>query len=132
MTRVEPKHLRTSARKRIGIWRILFTLSLLPACRAAESPFFITYTHQLEEPGNLEFACKNVFGAPGGTNRFLGSAAEFEYGVTAWWTSEWYLDGQTTRAQSTLFTGYRWENRFRLLPREHLDQPRAVCRVREH
>jgi hypothetical protein len=95
----------------------------LPVCRAGEGPFFITYTHQMEEPGNLEFAAKNVMGTPGGGNRFLGTAVEFEYGVRAWWTSEWYLDGQTTHTQSALFTGYRWENRFRLLPREHWINP---------
>jgi hypothetical protein len=77
----------------------------------------------MEEPGNLEFAMKSATGRPSSGNRFLGAAAEFEYGVTAWWTSEFYLDGQTTRRDSSLFTGYRWENRFRLLPREHWINP---------
>jgi len=35
-----------------------------PACWAGEGPFFITYTHQMEEPGNLEIATKNVTGRP--------------------------------------------------------------------
>jgi hypothetical protein len=56
----------------------------LPACRAAEGPFFITYTHQMEEPGNLEFAAKNVVAKPGDGNRFLGTAVELEYGVKGW------------------------------------------------
>ncbi len=94
-----------------------------PPSRAAEGPFFITYSHQMEEPGNLEFTTKNVIGKPGGGNRFLGSALELEYGVKGWWTSEWYFDGQATGSQSALFTGYRWENRFRLLPREHRINP---------
>jgi hypothetical protein len=64
----------------------------------------------MEEPGNLEFATKNVVGNPNGGNRFLGTTAEFEYGVKGWWTSELYLDGQATGTQSALFTGYRWEN----------------------
>jgi hypothetical protein len=58
-----------------------------------------------------------------GGNRFLGTATELEYGVTAWWTTELYLDAQSTRRDSTLFTGYRWENRFRVLPREHWINP---------
>src|SRR5216683_1381930 len=95
----------------------LLAAALLPCCWAAEGPFAITYTHQMEEPGNLEFRTKNVTGKPGDGDRFLGSALEFEYGVKGWWTTELYLDGQTTRGQSTLFTGYRWENRFRLLRR---------------
>jgi hypothetical protein len=103
--------------------KILTTILFLPACWAAEGPFFITYTHQMEEPRNLEFTTKNVTGKPGEANRFLGSALELEYGVKAWWTSELYLDGQVTKSDSTLFTGFRWENRFRLLPREHWINP---------
>src|SRR5689334_6557151 len=69
---------------------------------AGEGPFFITYTHQMEEPGNLEFRTKNVLGRPTGGRRFLGTTAEFEYGITGWWTSELYLDGQTTGGQGAL------------------------------
>src|SRR5437667_10445914 len=94
-----------------------------PRSQAGEGPFFITYTHQLEEPGNLEIATKNVTGKPGTGNRFVGATTEFEYGVKGWWTSELYLDGQSTAGESTLFTGYRWENRFRLLQREHWINP---------
>ncbi len=101
----------------------LVALLALAPCWAGEGPFFITYTHQMEEPGNLELATKNVTARPGGATRFVGSALEFEYGVKAWWTSELYLDGQSTAGESSLFTGYRWENRFRLLPREHWINP---------
>lgn len=111
-----------------SLWRISLLVAagaflLQPFCQAGEGPFFITYTHQMEEPGNLEFSVKNVTGKPGDGNRFVGSALEFEYGAKGWWTMELYLDGQTTRSDSTLFTGYRWENRFRLLPREHWINP---------
>jgi hypothetical protein len=106
--------------------RILFSIrvALLGSqlC-AAEWPYFVTYTHQMEEPGNLEIAIKNVTGKPAGGSRFLGTVAELEYGVTGWWTTEVYLDSQSTRRDSTLFTGYRWENRFRMLPREHWINP---------
>jgi hypothetical protein len=90
---------------------------------AGEAPLFITYTHQLEEPGNLEIATKDVTGNPTGANRFLSSVVEFEYGIKGWWTSELYLDGQATNRDSTLFTGYRWENRFRVSPTEHWINP---------
>lgn len=90
---------------------------------AADGPFLITYTHQMEEPGNLEITTKNVTGQPGSGNGFLGSALEFEYGFKGWWTTELYLDGQATAGESTIFTGYRWENRFRLLQREHWINP---------
>jgi hypothetical protein len=95
----------------------------VPQLGAGESPFFITYTHQMEEPGNLELATKSITGKPGDGNRFFGHATEFEYGVKGWWTTELYLDGQSTAREATLFTGYRWENRFRLLPHEHWINP---------
>ncbi len=111
-------------RVRIGVPKLKFLLCfavawLLPA---AESPFFVTYTHQMEEPGNLELGMRNVTGKPADGSRFLGITTELEYGIKAWWTTEVYLEGQTTR-ESTLFTGYRWENRFRILPREHWINP---------
>ncbi|HTR36269.1 MAG TPA: hypothetical protein VMH80_10220 [Bryobacteraceae bacterium] len=97
--------------------------SFLPYAWAGEGPFFVTYTHQMEEPGNLEFSSKNVTGVPDRGNRFLGSALEFEYGVLGWWTTEVYLDGQATFGETTLFSGYRWENRFRVLRHEHWINP---------
>jgi hypothetical protein len=90
---------------------------------AQERPYFVTYSHELEEPGNLEIETFSAVGKPPGGNRFLGTAMEFEYGVKTWWTSEFYLDGQITQHDSTIFTGYRWENRFRPLMREHWINP---------
>ena len=98
--------------------------TLVPPCaKAGEGPFFVTYSHQMEEPGNLEVTTKNITGKPDGGNRFAASALEFEYGLKGWWTTELYLDGQITGGDSTVFTGYRWENRFRLLLHEHWINP---------
>jgi hypothetical protein len=92
-------------------------------CGAQERPYFVTYSHEMEEPGNLEIEILSVTGKPQVGNRFLGSTIEFEYGVTGWWTSEFYLDGQVTQHDSTIFTGYRWEHRIRPLLREHWINP---------
>jgi hypothetical protein len=89
----------------------------------AQENYFITYSHEMEEPGNLELAAKNVTGAPKGGNPFVASALEFEYGVKTWWTTELYLDGQTTFRESTVFSGFRLENRIRPLLREHWVNP---------
>jgi hypothetical protein len=107
--------------KRVAIIAIL--LSVWPQLRADESSYFVTYTHQMEEQGNLDLETRTVIGKPSGGNRFLGSAAEFEYGLLGWWTTEFYLDGQATASDSTIFTGYRWENRFRLTKQEHWINP---------
>ena len=92
-------------------------------CAAADHPFFVTYTTQMEEPGTLEIENRSVAGHPKGGNAFVGSLVEFHYGVTTWWTTEFYIDGQTTRNESTIFTGYRWENRFRVLPHNYRITP---------
>jgi hypothetical protein len=102
----------------------LFLLFVEVVCAIAqERPYFVTYSHEMEEPGNLDIEFFSAVGTPPGANTFIGSNIEFEYGVKAWWTSEFYLDGQTTRHDSTIFTGYRWENRFRPLLREHRINP---------
>lgn len=103
------------------LFLVLFFLA--PLLLAQERPYFVTYSHEMEEPGNLEIELFNVVGHPPGANLFFGSNIEFEYGVKAWWTSEFYLDGQSTQNDSTIFTGFRWENRIRPLMREHWINP---------
>lgn len=97
--------------------------SLVAAAVAQERPYFATYSHEMEEPGNLEIENFSVVGTPADGSRFLGSTLEIGYGVKAWWTSELYLDGQTTQHDSTIFSGFRWENRFRPLMREYWINP---------
>ncbi len=110
----------------LSLRSLRFKVLLLALCLplpAQERPYFTTYSHEMEEPGNLEIETFNVVGHPPGGNLFLGSNLEFEYGVNTWWTSEFYLDGQSTQRESTIFTGYRWENRFRPLLSEHVINP---------
>jgi hypothetical protein len=95
----------------------------MPVRSCAQETYLITYSHQMEEPGNLELALKSTSGFPHGAHTFTGEALEFEYGVKAWWTSEVYLDGQNTSDESTVFTGFRFENRFRPLLSEHWINP---------
>src|SRR5882762_11387963 len=104
-------------------WLVLavLVLSFIPA--HAQDNYFVTYSHELADPGTLEISAKNITGSPKGGDAFVASALEFEYGIKTWWTSEFYLEGQTTSGQSTLFTGFRWENRIRTLRREHWINP---------
>jgi hypothetical protein len=98
---------------------LVFGFSAFPQ----ENPYIVAYDHYLEEPGNLEVEYFSTFGTQRGGNDFHAFWVEFEYGATAWWTTELYLDGQTTFHDSTLFTGFRWENRFRPLKHEHFMNP---------
>jgi hypothetical protein len=88
-----------------------------------EPPYFVTYSSVLEEPGNLEIENQNIAASPKNANSFFAPTVEFEYGTTAWWTSEFYLQGQATANDSTVFTAFRFENRFRPLPREYWINP---------
>jgi hypothetical protein len=82
---------------------------------AQELPYFVTYSHHMEEPGSLEIESKVTSGKPDGGNRFIGFPFELEYGTLGWWTTELYLEGETTAKESTVFTGFRIEDRIRLL-----------------
>jgi hypothetical protein len=88
-----------------------------------EPPYFVTYSSALEEPGNLEIENQNIVAAPKNANGFFAPTVEFEYGVTAWWTAEAYIQGQATDHDSAVLTGYRFESRFRPLPREYWINP---------
>ncbi|HVH70585.1 MAG TPA: hypothetical protein VNB49_05685 [Candidatus Dormibacteraeota bacterium] len=91
--------------------------------KAQENPYFVAYDHYLEEPGNLEIEYFSTFSTERGGNNFHSYWMELEYGATAWWTTELYLDAQSTFGDSTIFTGMRWENRLRPLQQEHFINP---------
>jgi hypothetical protein len=110
--------------RRISGWAAAVMLAGTPlVLEASDAPYFVTYSHQMEEPGNLEVAWNQVTARPDGGNRFLNHLMELEYGAKAWWTTELYLSGQGTSHEGVVFTGYRWENRFRPLLGEHWINP---------
>lgn len=98
---------------------------VLPLCAVAqEPPFFVTYDHHLEEPGNLEISTQSTFGVQKhDLPNYWAPLAEFEYGVTGWWSTSLYLEGTSQFHDSTVFTGYRLENRFKPLKGEHKINP---------
>ncbi len=111
--RQSPPHTAHARTAPVGPVLLALALSAFAVPVRAEDPFFVTYSHHLEEPGNLELSYSPLLGKPQSGNFFLGSLLELEYGTTAWWTSELYLTGQSTSDQGTCFTGYRIENRIR-------------------
>lgn len=103
---------------------VALTILLSSLALAQEAPYFVTYDHHLEEPRNLEIATSGTVGVPRASQKaYFAPYMELEYGAKAWWTTEFYLEGQSTRGDSTVFTGWRWENRFRALTREHWINP---------
>src|SRR5260370_2085783 len=75
---------------------LLLCSSSLSSVWAQESPYIVTYNHYLEEPGNLEVEYFSTFGTQRGGNDFYAFWTEFEYGATASWPRELFLDGQPT------------------------------------
>jgi hypothetical protein len=103
---------------------LFFTFVAVSGVSAQEGPYFVTYTHYLEEPGNLEIALANTSGIPKNNNSAYNAPwLELEYGFTGWWTTEIYVEGVTTRGDGNGYTGWRWENRFRPLRGEHRINP---------
>lgn len=96
----------------------------LPLGAFAQNPYFVTYDHNLEDEGDLETSFFTMVGLPrSGQRTYVAPLAEIEYGVRDWWTSSLYLEGQSTAGDSTIGTGWRFENRFRPLQRERWINP---------
>ena len=108
-------------------WFLVSLLAVLGAARAAhaqERPYFVTYDHYLEEPGNVEIAVANTTGVPRAEHAAYNAPwLEIEYGAAGWWTTELYLEGVTAGQDGSGFSGWRFENRFRLFKSEHRLNP---------
>ncbi len=87
------------------------------------NPYFVVYDHYMEELDALEIGMSPVLGRAPEINTFLGVLNEFEYGARSWWTTEFYLDWQHTRHEGSVFTGFRFENRFRPFLEQHRINP---------
>lgn len=107
----------------LGLLVLLLALFLSGSACMADDPYFVTYSHHMEEPGSLEVAFSPTVAKPKNGNTFLGSLTEYEYGTRAWWTTEFYLEGTSTRNEGNTFTGFRIENRIRPLATFHWVNP---------
>lgn len=105
---------------------IVVTLLLAPAIRsiAQENPYFVTYDHHMEETGNLEISTQGTIAMQKhDLPTLVAPLLELEYGWNGWWTSELYLEGSSQMHDSAVFAGWRLENRFKVLQREHWINP---------
>jgi hypothetical protein len=91
---------------------------------AQSSPYFVTYDHQMEEPGNLEVTSQATVGIQKhDLPNYWAPLLELEYGATGWWSTSLYLEGASQSNDATVFTGFRFENRFKPLKSEHRINP---------
>jgi hypothetical protein len=111
----------------VGLTRAAFVCCFLAfsaaIVRAQDRPYFVTYSHDMEEPGEMAIESKTALASPDHGNPFGATVAELEYGVRAWWTFGLYLDGQVTDEESAILGGFRLENRLRPLRGEHTVNP---------
>ena len=90
---------------------------------AQENPYFVTYDDHMEETGNLELSTQSTIGfQKQHLPTFYAPFVEMEYGWNGWWTSEVYLES-AAQSGDAVFTGWRLENRFKPLQREHWISP---------
>jgi len=108
---------------RLVIVCVLAMVAFPITARAQEQPYFVTYDSRLEDVGDLEISLEPVFGRSDGIRPFVGGLTEFEYGLTGWWTTEFYIDWQHTDDEGGAYTGFRFEHRFRPFRREHRVDP---------
>lgn len=101
----------------------LFCLSTLRLL-AQQNPYFVAYDHSMEEAGTLEISHRSAIGFQRqDLPTYWAPLVEFEYGMTNWWSSAFYLEAASQSHDATVFTGFRWENRFRPLKKEHRINP---------
>src|ERR1700732_3167364 len=108
---------------RVSLCFFILYFVLVQRTNAQETPYFVAYSHHLEEPGNLEIELSINYGRQTRGNDFIAPWVELAYGVKAWCLSEFCRDSQATFGDSALFTGFRWESRFRPLMHEHWINP---------
>lgn len=106
---------------RRGLYFVCMMTACIVAMQAQDRPYFVSYSHDMEDPGEAEIESKTALA--GSSSPFGAMASEFEMGVRSWWTAGFYLDGQVTDEDSAIYTGFRFENRFKPLKGEHAINP---------
>jgi hypothetical protein len=94
---------------------IVLLLAAPSVALGANGANFVLYTHHTEEPGELKVMFMNDIGQEADTTRYVAQMVELELGITERWTTGFMVEGQTTSGEGGYnFTGFRWENRYRL------------------
>jgi hypothetical protein len=100
--------------------KVVLLLRASTAAPAQSAPTSSLTIISWKSPGIWRSRPTPPWGFPRAAQSFYAAPwMEIEYGVTAGWTAELYLEGQETAGDNAVFTGWRLENRFRPLQREH-------------
>jgi len=83
--------------------------------RAANGANFVLYSHHTEKADEVEIKLMNDIGQEADGTQYVAQMVELGLGITDRWTSEFMIEGQNTSGRGGYsFTGFRWENRYRL------------------
>lgn len=76
---------------------------------------FVLYNHHTADAGEMEIMIMNDLSQEPDGTRYTAQMIELELGITDKLTSEAMIEGQATFGEGGYnFTGFRWENRYRL------------------
>ena len=93
----------------------LVVISMFPFCaRAGDGANFVLYTHHTPEAGERELMLMNDIAQNPDGKRYAAQMVELELGITDRLATAFMVEGQKTGANAYRFTGFRWENRYRL------------------
>lgn len=111
------RHARWRWRRSLQAAVLSATIACVTPAWAGNDIFFVTYNHSIE-PRETELMImtdlvKPTGPAEGGT--YLAHMIELERGLTERWATELMIEGYVDPGQGRgRFTGFRWENRYRL------------------
>lgn len=95
------------------------TMAGIPASHAGNDANFVLYNHHLPEAGEREIELMSDIGQEPAGTRYTAQMLEFTLGITDRWATEFMVEGQSTFGQGGYhFTGFRWENRYRVFKEE--------------
>lgn len=109
----------------LGLATTLAILNWANIARAGNDIYFVTYNHYIDK-GELELMLMNDFTDPSkfrreddGQHSYFSQMIELEYGVTEQWATEFMIEGfEEPGTGQSRFTGFRWENRYRLFKQD--------------
>jgi hypothetical protein len=104
---------------RIGVLAILAILAsaalVPPSAWGGNGANYVLYNQRTEEKGETEIKLFSDFSDGGpGESSYAAQLLEIEHGVTDYWTTALYFEGDKIDGEDYAFGGWRFENRLRL------------------
>jgi len=94
---------------------VTLTLLMASSAIAGNGANLVLYNYHTPAAGEKEIAIMSDLAQDATGSRYTAQMVEVEFGITDQLTTSFMFEGQATSGQGNyLFTGFRWENRYRL------------------